>query len=368
MSKFTIPTVKFQEMVTKASKGASGNKLLPITGMMAIELKNNVLMLTTTDAANFLKVRADKIQGDDFYAVVPEEVFTKLISKLTSENVILTLKENSVEVKGDGVYNIPLPMDEDGPVKFPEYKFKKSGEPGVLSLGAVKAVLAVNKAAVAKTIDTPCLSGYYVDDIVITTNENVICFNELKLLDDQPTLISSDMMELLALNTQENIKYYRDGSNLLFETDDVIVFGPQHDGINMFPVQEVKGYLNEQFQSVCKLPKLLLQNVIDRLSLFIEPYDKNGAYFNFTKDGLKVTSKKSSSVEVISYQESQNFEPFICCVDIPLFKSQIDAIPGEVVELWYGHPAAIKIVSGKVTQVIALLEDENLGANNGTAE
>jgi len=26
-------------------------------------------------------------------------------------------------VKGDGTYNIPLAMDEDGLVQFPEYKF-----------------------------------------------------------------------------------------------------------------------------------------------------------------------------------------------------------------------------------------------------
>ena len=59
--KITIPAVKFQDMVARSVKGASENKLLPITSMMCIEMKNNVLTLTTTDTANTLKVRADKI-------------------------------------------------------------------------------------------------------------------------------------------------------------------------------------------------------------------------------------------------------------------------------------------------------------------
>jgi DNA polymerase III sliding clamp (beta) subunit (PCNA family) len=51
MKQMKIATEKFQDMVARASKGASENKLLPITRLMAFELKDNVLTLTTTDTA-----------------------------------------------------------------------------------------------------------------------------------------------------------------------------------------------------------------------------------------------------------------------------------------------------------------------------
>ena len=54
--KLKIKTLKMQEMVSKAIKGASGNKMIPITSLMAIELKENVLTLTTTDASNYVKI------------------------------------------------------------------------------------------------------------------------------------------------------------------------------------------------------------------------------------------------------------------------------------------------------------------------
>lgn len=359
MKQMTIGTEKFKDMVSRASKGASENKLIAITSMICIELKDNVLTLTTTDTANYLKVIADKIEGDDIYAVVNVDLFSKLIAKITSANITLKLTDSSVEVKGDGTYSIPLEMDEDGPVKFPEYNFQKVGEPEVIHLTSIKNILGINKAAVAKSFETPCLCGYYMGDRIVTTDGDVICFNDTKVF-KAPALVSPEMMNLLSLNTEEKINCYRANDSFLFETPNVIVYGVSHEGLEQFPINEIEGYLEEDFGSMCVVSKSLLQNVVDRLSLFIDPYDNNGAYFTFTKDGMKVQSKKSSSVELVAYQESKDFSPFVCCVDIPMLREQIDATPGETVSLWYGHEAAIKMTSGKVTQVLSLLDDESL--------
>lgn len=362
--KMTISTSKFQDMVSKSAKGASQNKLLPITSLIAIELKGGTLSLVTTDTINYLTVMADKIEGDDMYVVVPVDIFSKLIAKTTAETITLYTTENSLEVKGNGVYSIPLSMDEEGVVKFPEYEFDVNGQPEIIHLSSIRNVIETNKAAAAKTVDTPCLCGYYFGEHVITTDEQMICFNSMQVFKDN-VLISPEMMELLALNTEEKISCFRNDGFLFCETPSVIVYGAEHDGIDLYPVDEILGYLDVEFPSVCKLPKLLLQNVIDRLSLFIEPYDKNGAYFTFTKEGVRVTSKRSSSVELISYISSKDFAPFICCVDIPMFKSLVDVLPGEEIELWYGNASAVKMTSGKITQVISLLEDDNLERNSG---
>ena len=213
-------------------------------------------------------------------------------------------------------------------------------------------------------MDAPYLCGYYFGDKVITTNEQVICFNDLKLFKED-VLITTPMMDLLGLNTEENIKCYYNDGYFLFETSNVIVYGAEQDNKELFPVNEVMGYLDEEFNSVCTLPKILFQDVIDRLSLFVEPYDKNGAYFTFDEDSVRVTSKQSSSVEIIKFLEVRDFEPFVCCIDISLLQSQINANLSDNIELWFGHDAAIKITSDKVTQVIALLEDDSLEHGSG---
>lgn len=359
MSKVTIPAVKFQDMVARATKGASENKLLPITSMMCIEMKDHVLSLTTTDTANTLIIKSDKIEGDDMYAVVPVKQFSALISRITSDTIKLVLKGEELHIHGNGVYKIGLPTDEDGVVQFPQFAFDKNGEGEIINLSSVNNILEINKASVAKTVDTPQLCGYYLGDQVITTDEQTICFNDMKLT-EEPYLISTEMMELLALSKQEKISWWYNEGFFLFETEDMVLHGIEHDGKDLYPAEDIMSYLDTEFPSCCRLPKLALQDLIGRLAVFIEPYDKNGAYFTFTKEGVKVNSKKSNSDELIPYLESKEFAPFVCCVDIPMMKGLIDANPGESVDIWYGNDACIKMTSGKVTQVIALLEDEGL--------
>ena len=54
---FSILTKTFQEMLNKANKGASNNKLLPLTSMVHFNLKDKVLSVTTTDMNNFVTIR-----------------------------------------------------------------------------------------------------------------------------------------------------------------------------------------------------------------------------------------------------------------------------------------------------------------------
>jgi hypothetical protein len=122
----------------------------------------------------------------------------------------------------------------------------------------------------------------------------------------------------------------------------------------------VSGDEPREFSSMCKFPKSTLLNLLDRLALFVDTYDKNGIYLTFTNDGIRVSSKKSSGVEVIPYSDSKNFTPFTCCIDIEMLRSQIKAQTTDMIELWYGTDNAIKMVDGNVTQIVALLEDDRL--------
>lgn len=364
--KLKLKTLKLQEMVSKAIKGASNNKMIPITSLMAIALKDGILTLTTTDATNTLKVMEKDIESDDFYAVVQADIFSKLVAKITTETITLTLKENSLEVKGNGTYSIELPLDEEGQlIKFPEYKFDTNVEKSEINLSTVKVLLNANKAALAQTMEVPCLTGYYFDDKVITTDTFKVCSTDIKVFPDK-VLLPAELMELLALMDEEKITVQVSGNKILFSTNNVIVFGSQLEGIEDYPAEAINAYLETEFKSVCKLPKGAVLNLLDRLALFVTTYDKNGVYLTFTNDGVIFSSKRSNGTELIKYQGSENFQPFTCCADIELLKSQISAQTEEVVELWYGHEKAIKMTSGKITQIVALLEDDRVMGNDET--
>lgn len=358
-----VVTSRMKEAVNKAIKGAGFNNLIPITSMIGIKLSDGKLRLLTTDMTNTLCIIIDKVAGDDMDITVDADKFGKLIAKTTSEDIGLAVNEDVLYVKGNGTYKIPLISDEEGLISFPDVNLMKDIKTTdcQTKLSSVMQAYNINKSALAKTLENPALTGYYCGENVISTDANVITFNGFKMFDiDNPILISPQQMQLLTLNTSEDIDVFMGDNTIQFVTEDVIIDGSLMEGIEDFPANEVNAYLDEAFTSSCKVPKDLLLSVLDRLALFIEPYDKNGAYFTFCKRGITIHSKKDASTETINYVESKDFAPFVCCVDIPMLKEQLQANPDDTVKICYGNENALKIESGKVTQVIALLEDEDL--------
>ena len=355
-----VASARFKEAVNKAIKGAGFNNLIPLTQLIGIKLSNGKLRFLTTDAAHNVCVIVDKVTGDDLDVTLDADKFGKLISKVTSDEIELTVQDSVLVIKANGTYKMPLTIDEEGLVSFPDISSSAANVTIGLKLSSVLNAYNINKAALSQTLDRPYLTGYYCKDRVITTNGDVITFNNFKMFDgiDDAILLPAQLVQLLTLNDKEDIVCNMSGDNLLFITDDVIIESHKQEGVEQYPADDILQYLDEAFESSCKLPKELLLSVLDRLSLFIEQYDKNGAYFTFGRTGLTIHSKKDASTEIINYIESNDFKPFSCLVDIPMLKEQLLSYPEDTVKLYYGNENAIKLECGKVVQVISLLEEE----------
>ena len=362
--KIKLKTEKLQELVSRAVNGCSNNKMIPITGLMSIELSDNKLTLATTDAINYLFVSEDKIDGDDFNVVVQAETFSKLISRMTAEYVTLELVGEELRVTGNGEYKIELPLDEEGElIKFPrpldQVDLKTVKEDYTINLTTVKKLLMVNKPALATSLDVPCYTGYYVGDNVVSTDTYKICGTDIKLFDN-PALIGPEMMDLLDVMTCEEIKVYVKDNTIVFVTPDCIVYGKTLEGIENYQVDAISGLLDLDFPSECSVSKDALLQALDRLSLFVGPYDKNGIYMTFTRDGLLLSSRKSTGTEEIPYKSSKDFKDFTCCINIEMLQTQVKAHVLDEIKMCYGLDNALKIVDGNVTQIIAYEVDERV--------
>lgn len=360
--KLTIKTETLKEMVSKAVKGAGNNKLIPITSLMAIELKDNTLTLTTSDATNYLYIKEDKVVGEDFYVVVQVEQFSKLISRLTCENVELEVTGNSLQVRGNGTYMIDIPLDENGEfIVYPnplatEKKSKKSSK-GEIHLSTIKTILTSCKPALATTMETPVYTNYYAGDTVIATDTMKIASYNVDLFNDEKLLISAELMNLLDVIDEENISVSVDDTSIVFTTKDCIVYGHKAEGIEEFAVDAINGLTQSEYPSMCKLNKDELLSILDRISLFVSTYDKRAIRLTFARDGIGIESKQSNGVEHINYVESKDFNPFTLLIDIEMLMSQVKANVSDVIEMQYGLDSSIKLVDGNLTQIIALMDD-----------
>ncbi len=357
--KITVNTEQFKDMVSKAVKGAGNDKLMPITQFMGIRKFDTNLILTTTDATNYLYVCGEVPEKkSQLFVTVFVDQFSKLISKMTSENITLEVVDKVLTVSGNGTYSIELPLDEEGAlIQYPDPAVELADikPSGTLKLADVHTVLDVCRPSLATdTANNPELINYFVGDSVIATDQYKIASFNTKLLDDE-RLISPELMNLLDIVSKDTIDYKVSGDSILFVSDDIQIYGKLMS--EEYPVDVLEKLLNEKFPSVCKVNKQDFLNLLDRMALFVSKYDDKAIKMSFTKEAITVTNKAGKSSEVIEYQSVKKHKDFNCTIDIEFLTTQIKAYASDVVEMHYGKENSIKLVDGNITQVIALNEE-----------
>lgn len=359
--KFTVKTFVLQEMMSKAVKGASLNRMLPLTSMLCIKLENNKLTLITTDMTNYLYISENNISGDDFSIVIPVDQFSKLIAKMTCEDVTLYFDEESLHVIGNGDYTIGLPIDEQGKLlTFPDPMSELQLGEKVYRISKVDIdkILTTVKPALSTLYEVPCYRGYRVGEEVIGTDTYTLCSFDRSLFEGEEVLVPPELVNLLSVMDSDYIQAQKIDDVLVFQTDNCTVYGREMEGLDDYNIDAIKRLLGQSFEHKCKVRKADLLNVLDRLSLFVGKYDDNGVYLTFNEDNIKFVSKQSNAFESVLYSESTEFFPFSCCINIQTLITQVKSHSADSIEIWYGDTNTIKIVDGDITQIIALLADD----------
>ncbi len=353
-----IKTVELQEMLDNAVKGVSNNKLIPLTSMLGIEVKDNKLTLISTDAVNYLYITKANINEEEFYAVVNADLFIKLVSKFTSEFVELEIQDDKVlNVKGNGSYILDLQFDESGNiVRFGNHFVNPVKMEYEVNSSVIQKVIATNKASLASTLEVPVYTAYYVSDRVLSTDTTVICELNSKVADEQ-ILISKEFMDLMGLITDEKFSLSSDGKIIQAFSKEINIAGTLPDGIEDYQVDAIDSLLKQNFESSCLVDKNKLIDILSRIALFVGNYDNGAIRLVFTDDYLSIESLKTNGIETIKYSETNNPKPFKCLVDVNMLLNQINANISDKIIIQYGLDNAIKLISDDTIQVIALLEE-----------
>lgn len=360
-----IRTEILQKLVSKAIQGSSNNRMIPLTSLIGIEYLDSKLTLITTDGSNQFRV-IEKIEvptEDDyeFYTIVNADTFSKLVGKTTKEFIELENKENYLEVKGNGTYKLEIAINEEGEmVRFPNIVEELSKETIKLNLNDLQEAIKVAKASVAKTLEVPCLTGYYLSKNIISTDRQLVCKINKEIV-TEPILISSEMAELLLLvGGDEILELVKKDNNLIFYNANYTIAGKELEGKELYPVQPIENLTNLAYNNSIKVNKQELLAVLDRMNLFVTDYDKGGIYLNFTAKGLEVKSQKSSATEIIDIEQPETFiNQFNCLIDIEMLRNEIMSVTTEEIEIQYGQEKSIKIVDNNAIFIISLLDKSN---------
>lgn len=354
--KLTIGTTKLQALLNKAVKGAGYNKLIPMTSLIAIKVKDGILSLTTTDATNYLTLTEELPDSEEFYVTVRVDLLAKLVAKMTCDNTTLEIADNCLNVIGNGKYQIELEVEDDGSfVKLPNpaENFKKDNKIGSVSSQVILTALTSLKPALATTMEYPWFTCYYVGDSITATDTYTVANYTQGFLEDAK-LISAETMDLLGIFIGE-ISVFVDGDKMLFEAENGTVFTTIPNGIENYSIDDIQGLVNQDFDYSCTIVKSSLLSLLDRIALFVGVYDNGKVTLSFSKDGIEVTSRYAN--EVIALTKGDKAGEFVCNADVNTLVAQVKAQTGSEITIEYGEDNAIKIIDGDLTSVVALLEE-----------
>ena len=356
-----LSTESFKALVGKAFKGVGNNKLLPLTQLMCIQVKDGTLTLITSDSTgtNYLYVKQSGIEGE-FYATVMAEQFAKLIGKLTCDKLTLEVEDGKLKVLGNGNYTIALQYDEMGnAIQYPDPVAELGDaieDTQTVTSATVYKILNSIKPSLALTMEAPYLTGYYAGDVVTATNGEEMGIYDIKML-NTPALLSPVCLELLALSDAESINIDRyDNGVIVFSTPDVTVYSNEMEGIEDYPVDALKEFFETDMPADCKLPKNELLQALDRIALFVGTYDDNAVKLEFTGKALQISSLAMTGVETVSYISGKQ-EVFECNMDLQSLIKHIKTQSTDTVEIQFGDEQAVKLVDGDVVQIMSLFEN-----------
>lgn len=360
-----VKTEKLKKLLSKAMKCVTNSKLFPITGLLGIYVYQGTIQLITHDGYNTIYTRDSILDTTaEGYVVVDAGSFNALILKLSADSVKLEFKEGYLEVKAagaknNGSYKFDIAYEEGQVVMFPDgYQgFEEENVTHNFEINYKDLILALNlnEAAVAKTSEVVAYTGaYFGHNKIITTNAYVACITHKNLF-EIPLLLNYSTLKLLPIlapfEGSEVIGCILTKDKICFYDDNSEVFGSLMSQVLDFPGKETVSFLELGFAGTCKIQKAELIEALDRLNIFITPFDKNIIELDFKKDSLTLRSLTSNAIEKIAIQTSAEV---LCKTDFFHLKSQVESAQHEVVTLKFGNDVAIALEEPLATHIISL--------------
>lgn len=355
MTKLTVNTVQLQNAVAKATKCSGFNKLLPITTMIGIKFNGTDLVFTTTDGTNYLYISLGVGSDETFDVTVDADKFSKLVSKLTSEQITLEVTDAYLLISGNGDYKLSLQLDDKGenliypdplkdvPVEISDKKISKTVID--LMLNSLKPSLSQTAGSV--------YTNYCVGKVIASTDRVMLGIFDEEVVDEQ-LLFSRQFVDLLGL-ANDDVNFELSGDYMIARCGDMVLCAKKSANVTDYNIDALNKLLGFDYDAFCRVNKSALLATLERLAIFVGQYDDSAINIHFTNDSMELSSLNSSGVEVIDFMESKNAQDTTIKINILRLITQLKAYASDSVDIYYSNGKFIKLNDGKLTQIIALM-------------
>lgn len=351
-----INTNKLKNMLSHVVK-VKANPLLEISNYIQLVCDQDGIKINATDGDNHITVFEDsELSEENIEFIVKTNQFVSLMNKTTTESVTLTDKETYLEVKGNGIYKVELVQGET----YPGHKIETNGALKINDCTTynLKHGLNVGKNVKSQTAADGCLFGYLFRNNHIITADAIKVNASVFECEGLEVLIPPSLANLVQTLSSEkvNIIHDTDNNSIMFESKNIVISGTLMEGVEDYP-ESILPMIEESQPSLCVVDTQEFLKALNRIGLFIDVYDMNTLQIAFVGD-LITFQTSGGSVESITTKDSPRHEDIVYEVNIKFLYDLVSSVDSPTIDIEYGNPDLIKIVSDKDEMLLSTMDDE----------
>ena len=366
-----IKTKLFKEVCSTILLGIDNTDISTLTETLELKTEEKTLILNVTNGEYYVSVKFPLDHEEDFSASVNANLFLKLISAVTTEDIELEKKKDYLQVKANGTYKIPFIYDgSEEMLKLPEITINNPTTQLKISGEILNSILVYNSKELQRgTISKPVQKLYYVDEKGCLTFTTGACVNYFELEKPIKVLFNNRLVKLFKLfkgeMTDFTLGYDPIDENLVqtkvrFETPSIIltaITGCTDDLLRSVPVAAIRGRAEKDYPYSVVLNTQELKEAINRLLLFsagygsvknLKPYSK----FEFLNNQITIYDSNNENTETFLFKNDTNFETLQSFIlDLSDLKLVVDTVTEDYLTLSFGDHQAVVLKRGVITNV-----------------
>lgn len=366
-----IRTELLQDSCAKILNAVDSNVLSAVTETLEISAQNNVFTMAVTNREYFVEIKMDIEVSDSFHATVNANLFLKLIAKVTSETIELTTSGNSLHIKCNGDYKIPLIYDGEKLMELPRINIENVNEVFDVDSTVLRSIVNYNSKELQKgTISKPIQRLYYIDEKGAVTFTTGACINNFDIDMTSKLLLNDKLVKLFKLFKDTKVKMTV-GHNpinedtvatvIMFEAPNIsisAVLSCDDSMVVNFPVEGIRARAASVYPNSVSINKDLVIQAIDRLMLFSQAASKSDLSLSiikleFNKDAVTVSDRMDVNREDIPYSKAaESMEKYVAYIDSSDLTKTLLSCTNQFVTINFGNSQAFVLAEGMIKWVI----------------
>jgi hypothetical protein len=369
MDKFIIRSEDLKDVCGKILTAVDSTELSLVTETLELVASGDVLTVGVTNREYFAEVKLKLEDVNNFRATVNATLFLKLISQITTDTIELSVVENTLVVKGNGTYKLPLIFDGEELLTLPKIEIENPTNEFPISAEILNSILQFNsKQLTTGTISKPVQKLYYVDELGAITFTNGACVNSFSLSQPVKVLFNNRLVKLFKLFKEGDVKFtlgYDPISEEIIQTkvrlenasvSITAILSCDDTLLGSVPVKAIRGRAFSEYPHSVNLNKSALIQTINRLTLFnsTDTFTKPYGTFEFGKDSVVVYDSNKENCETIYYDNDVTSldETYTGIFNLADLKTTLETCNEPYLCMSFGDGAAMVISRGSVKNVI----------------